>query len=272
MPKTSPYRLLALDLDGTLIRHDLVIAPPIKAALAAVRQQGIQVVVASGRMHRSAAMLARELGLNGPLISYQGAMTRDIDTDETYYHNPIPRDLANQVVAEAVRRNYHIHIYANDEIYTAVMDAESLDYGRLNRHDPLAVGDLIEFMVRENINPTKALIVTDPDSTTRLLGELQAEFGDRLYITRSYPTFTDAVNISSSKGAALSALASRLNIPREQVMAIGDNLNDVPMLEWAGFGAAVANASESAKAAADYVASGEVWEGVVEVLEKFVLI
>ncbi len=268
---TSAYRLLALDLDGTLIRHDLVIAPALKIALAAVQAQGIKIAVATGRMHRSAAMLARELGLSGPLISYQGAMIRDITTDEMYYHNPIPRELANQVVAEAVRRNYHIHIYANDEIYVAEMDAESLEYGRLNRHDPLAVGDLVKFMAREDISPTKALIITDPEATTRLLGEMQAEFGDRLYITRSYPTFTDAVNISSSKGAALSALAQRLDIPREQVMAIGDNHNDVPMLEWAGFGVAVANASETAKAAADYVARREFWEGVIETLEKFVL-
>lgn len=267
----TQYKLVALDLDGTLITDDLIITDEAKAAIRAAVAQGVVVTLATGRMFRSAEMFARELGLEVPLICYQGAMVKHSGTKETIYHQPVALDLARRFVSLAQANDYHVQAYVDDRILVPVMNEPARYYSNLARVPAEVVGDLLGYLDRPERAPTKLVIITGPEQTLTVVNQMQAAFGDTLYVTRSHPRFTEGVNPVCNKGVALLALAQSLDIPREQVLAVGDNLNDLPMLEAAGFSVAVANASPVVKEKAGYVTQGEVAAGVVEALNRFIL-
>ncbi len=271
MTKDNDYKLVALDLDGTLISDDLVISDEVKTAIREAVAQGVVVTLATGRMFSSARQFADELGLSVPLICYQGAMVRHSITEETIYHQPIPYELAREFLTFTQKRGYYTQVYVDDHMYVPSLTEEALYYSGLARVPAQPVGDLMQFIDRPERAPTKLVIVTAEERTLAVLQEMQAAFSDRLYVTRSHPRFTEGVNPACSKGAALAALALALDIPREKVIAIGDNLNDLPMLEWAGLGIGVANAGQAVKETAGYVTHGAISAGVIEALQKFVL-
>jgi Cof subfamily protein (haloacid dehalogenase superfamily) len=265
------YKLLALDLDGTLIDDSLVITEPTKKAIAQAIERGVVVTLATGRMFRSALIFARELNLAAPLICYQGAMVRHSTTGETVFHQSLPFDQARAFIELAQKRNLHVNAYVDDHIYVAEMNEAASYYANLARVPAEVVGNLLNFIDRPEKAPTKLVIVTKEEQTLAVVEEFQATFANSLYVTRSHARFTEAVHPECSKGIALKALAQSLNIPIEQVMAIGDNLNDLPMLETAGLSIAVANAGPVVKATAGYVTQGEVSEGVIEAINRFIL-
>jgi Cof subfamily protein (haloacid dehalogenase superfamily) len=265
------YKLLALDVDGTLVTDTLVITEAAKRAIARAVERGVVVTLATGRMFRSALIFAQELHLSAPLICYQGAMVRHSGTGETIFHQPVPFELARQFIELAQKSNLHVNAYVDDRIYVAEMTDEAKYYSNLARVPAEVVGNLLNFIDRPERAPTKLVIVTDEDKTLEVLNEFEGAFGSSLYVTRSHARFTEAVHPECSKGVALKALAHSLDIPIEQVMAIGDNLNDLPMLEAAGFSVAVANAGPGVKEKANYVAEGAVAEGVVEAINGFIL-
>lgn len=265
------YKLLALDLDGTLITDNLVITEGAKQAIAQAVERGVVVTLATGRMFRSALLFAQELNLDASLICYQGAMVRHCRTGETVFHQPVPFDLARQFIELTQAHRLHVNAYVDDHIYVAEMNDEARYYSNLARVPAEAVGNLLNFIDRPEMAPTKLVIVTDEAKTLGVLHEFQAAFGDALYVTRSHARFTEAVHPQCSKGAALQALARSLDIPMEKVIAIGDNLNDLPLLEAAGLSIAVANASPIVKEKADFVTQGAVAEGVVEAINRFIL-
>lgn len=265
------YKLLALDVDGTLIGEDLVIIKEARQAIAAAQEKGVIVTLVTGRMFKSAVKIARELKLNTPIICYQGAMIRHAVTGETIYHKPIRLDLARQFIEEAQKRNYHINAYVNDHLCVASSTPEGRYYAELARVPLEEVGNLLNFVDSPEKEPTKLVIIVEEDQTLGVLREFQDIFGESLYLTRSHARFAEGVNPECSKGAALAALARSVNVPQEQVIAIGDNLNDLPMLEWAGLSVAVGTAAESVRAKAKYVTQGGIGYGVVETIEKFIL-
>jgi Cof subfamily protein (haloacid dehalogenase superfamily) len=267
----AEYKLLALDLDGTLMGDDLVITEAAKLAIARAVEKGVVVTLATGRMFRSAVQFASELNLSAPLICYQGAMVRHSVTGETIYHLPVPFEPAREFIALARQDGYHVNAYVDDHIYVAEMTEEARYYSDLARVPAEVVGDLLEFIDRPERAPTKLVVVTNEDQTLQVLHKMEATFKGRLYVTRSHARFTEAVNLECSKGAALAALARSLEIPREQVIAIGDNLNDLPMLEYAGLSIAVANSSPTVKEKARYVTQGAIAQGVVEAINQFIL-
>lgn len=264
-------KLLALDLDGTLFQDDLIITKEAKNAIKAAGDKGVVVTLATGRMFRSALPFAQQLGLTAPLICYQGAMVRNPVTNETLFHRPIPLELARQFIGEVQKRHLHVHTYVNDHLYVAAMTEEAQFYSRLAGVEAELVGNLLDFTDRPEREPTKLVITTQPDFALGLVDEFQAIFGEKLYVTRSHARLVEAVNPACSKGVALEALARALDIPQKQVMAVGDNLNDLPMFDYAGVKVAVANAAPGIKEKADYVTQGAVAAGVVEAIERFIL-
>lgn len=260
-------KLIALDLDGTLV-HDATHIP--EANLQAVRramERGVTVAIATGRMHSSAETFVSRLGLEGtPLISYNGAMIRVPGATEPLLHVPIPADLAAEIVQHAVEEWYHLNYFLNDVLYVSCMDHWSWLYHRRTGNFPVLAGDLRRFAGQ---TPTKLLIAAQPEEVPALLAKEQALYGDRLYVTRSMPEYIEFLNPEASKGAALRWLAEHLGLQREQVMAMGDMLNDLPMIEWAGIGVAMPEAEERVRAAADFVPQSAE-EGVAEAIAKFV--
>jgi Cof subfamily protein (haloacid dehalogenase superfamily) len=264
-------KLLAFDLDGTALGHDLVITDELKEVVAEAVARDVMVTIATGRMYRSALQFAKELNLDAPLICYQGAMVREISTGETIYHLPISHDLAREFISLARQREYHVNLYVDDHLYVEQLNDEARYYSELARVPAEAVGDLWEFLDRSERDPTKLVVITDEQRTPQALSDMQQKFGNRLYITRSNPRFTEALNPQCNKGTALASIAHSLGLVSARVMAIGDDHNDLPMLDYAGVSVAVANAGPIVRQRARHVTKGFGTDGVIEAIRHFIL-
>jgi Cof subfamily protein (haloacid dehalogenase superfamily) len=268
---SQPVKLLALDLDGTLISDDLVISPRAKAAIQAAQERGVIVTLATGRMFYSAQGFARELNLTAPLVVEQGALVRDRLSGQTIFHLPVPFEVAREFIAVAQERGLETNVSVNDALWVDAPTEGNVFYSVTSLVPIEKAGNLLELIDRPELAPTKLVIVTQPKDTLKIMSEFQETFAGRLYVSRTHPRLTEAVHPGCNKGVALEALAKSLAIPLSQVMAIGDNLNDLPMFDYAGLGVAVANASDGLKEKAGYVTQGRVAEGVVEAIERFIL-
>jgi Cof subfamily protein (haloacid dehalogenase superfamily) len=266
-------RLIALDLDGTLFSEDLVVSPANRAAIAAAQARGIVVTLATGRMFRATLPHAQALGITAPLICYQGALIRDPVSGATLLHRPVPRETAFDVLAMLTAEGLYPNLYLDDNLYVAEMNPGTEFYARLNGGLPInPVGDITRFLASREDAPTKITVVLPrPGDTDPLVERLRARFGERIYATKSYPIFAEVINPACDKGAALAALAERLGIAREETMAVGDGLNDLPMLAWAGVGVAMGQASPAVRQGATHVTSPLAEDGLAAAIHRFAL-
>lgn len=260
-------RLIAVDLDDTLLEADLTLAEGTVAALKEAAKRGVKVVIATGRMYRSALPFAERLELDGYLITYNGALIRHVD-GQTLWHKPVPAELAKALIAVAEHEGLRLNLYLDDTLVVDGIDERVEYYLRIAQVEPEVVDDLAKAL--ERAEPTKCLFVGDAEQVAEVVPRLQAEFAE-LQIARSKPRFIEVTRRGIRKEVAVAAVAEAYAIPMDEVMAIGDGDNDATMLRTAGIGVAVANASDKAKAAADYVTAAERGAGVCEAIYRYVL-
>lgn len=263
-----PYRLIALDLDGTLLHEDLSISPRVRRTLERATAGGIRVTLASGRGYPSMRRWADELGIVTPLICYQGAVIADPATHRRVYQRPFGFDLVRDVVAFARARDLSLTLYVADEIYVENRRHSRAFYDKWFGLPLHVVDDLMGTLPGE---PDKFLIVGDEDELDALRPAVASTFGDRLQIVRSHRYFLEGLSADASKGRALAWLAGELGVARGETVAIGDSGNDRAMIAWAGLGVAMGNASDEARSAADWIAPGVDEDGVAEAIERFCL-
>jgi len=268
-----PIRLLAIDLDGTLVGGDLVIRPRVAAAVAAAQARGVLVVIATGRMYRSTLRFARALDLRAPLICYQGAYVREMPHGD----HPAPAPLrhvmmAANVARAAIRwsqaRGLDPHINVDDRLVMERGDGSAADYERRSGIDAEFVPDLVA-AVRGPV--TKVLAVGLAGVPERVLAAARAEFAGRAEVTVSHPEYLEFTSPGVTKGQALRWLAGRLRIPLAATMAVGDHYNDLEMLAVAGHGVAMADAPAEVRAAARHVTASVADEGVATAIEALIL-
>jgi Cof subfamily protein (haloacid dehalogenase superfamily) len=252
-----PIRLLAIDLDGTLVNDRLEMDPRDVAAVKAASAAGVTVVLATGRMFKSSLRYAEPLGLRGPIINYQGAIVREIASGEIWHRCELTVPMQERVLELAEPKDWHVNAYVDERVYTA----------RARPYE--VVGPLSKWIRQES---TKMVLVDlDPNDVPARIVELTAWMGDVARVTRSLDWFVEVVNPQVSKARALAIVADRLGVAQADVCAIGDNLNDEDMVRWAGFGVAMGNAPEALKAVAKHV-TGRIGDaGVAQVIERFVI-
>jgi len=260
------YKLLALDLDGTLIGRDLTISTRTKNAISQLMSQGIIVTIATGRMFQSALPFAKELNINVPIICYQGAMVGNPVTGQILSHLPVPLPLAKQVIETVRSEGLHINAYLDDELYVDRVNEEAELYSIISKVEARPVGDLLTFLNRD---PTKLVIIGKPLEIDRITSKLSDKFGPTLYVAKSYDRFCEVAHPDCGKGRALEQIAVKFGIAQSEVVAIGDNPNDVDMVEWAGMGIAMANGTQEVKEIADWVTGSIEEDGVAQAIEKF---
>ncbi|MDQ0285133.1 Cof subfamily protein (haloacid dehalogenase superfamily) [Desulfofundulus luciae] len=265
------YRLLAVDLDDTLLDKDLRISEDNRRALALARRAGVVVTLATGRMYRATLPFARELEIDAPLITYQGALVKHAVTREVVVHRPVPLACAMDIIARVQSRGYHINIYLDDHLYVERHTDESRLYQSISGVQARAVGPLVPFLKEARQDPTKVLVIAREEKLDELATELRPLYGDNLHITKSKPYFLEFSHPQATKGHALAAVAAAYGFKPGEVIAVGDSYNDLEMIEWAGLGVAVANARPQVKARADYVTASNEDGGVARVVEKFIL-
>ena len=266
---SSRYRLVAFDVDGTLVGRDLTISAGVRAAVARMLDAGIAGCLVTGRMYRATLPFARELKFEAPIVCYQGAAVIDPRTDEIVSHVALGNEIVRELVAAAEADGVHLQLYRNDEYYCESRNRFSDLYASLAGAQPVVVPSLREAFAYSDA--TKAVIVADPPDARRYAQMLAQRLGDRAYVTRSLPEFVEVLDPRVDKGAALRLVASRLGVPIEHTAAIGDSWNDAPLLAAAGFGIAMGSAPAELLATADAVVSDLAGDGVAEAIERYVL-
>lgn len=268
-------QLLVLDIDGTIAGVDNQVREPVKQAVQAVQARGIQVAIATGRMYQSALRFHHEIGATLPLMTYQGALVKDPATNTVHRHWTVPRHLASELLdyfeQPEWRAALSVHFYINDQLYVREITSATEEYVSRSTVKPIPVGDLRNTLDTE---PTKVLALTDdPVMINNLLESLRQRYTPaELYLTTSVATFFEATHPKVNKGTAVSYLAEEhLGIRAENVMAIGDNFNDLEMIEYAGIGVAMGNAPSEVQSRADWVAPSVEHDGAAVAIAEFLL-
>ncbi|MCI0476416.1 MAG: Cof-type HAD-IIB family hydrolase [Anaerolineales bacterium] len=261
------YKLIAADLDGTLRVDQQSFTPRLRDAVRRAQARDVRVVIATGRMYRTAAPFARELGMTSAIICDHGATIRDARSGKILFQKTVPLDLAREVI-ERASDDLAVLVCVAEEFYAPRLTANIEKFVSAYRDYLHVVPDLARALPGE---PQKILFINDESVTDSLFVELKIRFGKELQVVQSYPTYVELTHRDVSKGNAVTWLARRWNIAREEVIALGDHDNDRSMIEWAGLGVAMGNAIERVKAIADFIAPSVDEDGAANVIEKFVL-
>jgi Cof subfamily protein (haloacid dehalogenase superfamily) len=217
-------------------------------------------------MFRSVRPYLEQAELRDPVVCYQGAVVADPATGEFLRHIPIERSVALEAIEAVEAAGFHLNCYVDDLLYVARVTPEARAYADFQHLEIRAVGDLRTWL---QADPTKLVAVGDPHALDRLEAELQPIFAGQLYISKSLPFFLEFANPDVSKGSGLDFVAQRVGFTSAETIGFGDGENDVELLEWCGYGVAVANAHERVLEIADFVAPSCNEEGVAQVLETF---
>jgi len=204
--------------------------------------------------------------LHEPAVCYQGAVVVDGD-GRWLLHAPLELGLARDALAAVGAEGYEPNVYVDDELYVARLTEEARAYADFQGLSVHAVGDLAAWLDRD---PTKLVCVGDPDALDGLAVRMREQFAGRLYVTKSLPYFLELATIGVTKASGLAFLAAHEGFTPERTVAFGDGENDIELVEWAGYGVAVANAHDRVKQIADWVCPPASEEGVASVLEALV--
>jgi Cof subfamily protein (haloacid dehalogenase superfamily) len=224
------------------------------------------VVVVTGRMFRSVRRYLEAAALDDPVVCYQGALIADPVTGAFLRHVPIPLAAAHEALDAVIEAGFHINAYVDDELYVAAPTPEAHAYADLNQVQMHVVGDLREWL-REP--PTKLVAVGDPLALDELEAVLKPRFAGKLFVSKSLPHFLEFAHPEVNKGAGLTFIAERLGFTAAETVACGDGENDRELLDWAGFGVAVANAHPDILSRADLVVPDVEHEGVAVLMESY---
>ena len=263
-------RLIATDLDDTLLNAHSDLNPRVLDALRAAMAAGCGISLSSGRMVEAMVPLATRIGVNAPMLLYNGALAWDHRTDEVIFADRLPYETALGIVELAERMGYYMQVYPGRNYYcTEVCDytrpyAASIRVDAIPVHMPMA-----EWMRAHPSDMQKLLLIDTPEGATRAQAAFREAFPHGASFLKSKPHYIEIVPEGVNKGQALMRLAAHLGLGRDEVMAFGDGQNDVAMIEAAGTGVAVANACPEALAAADIVAPSNLEDGVAQVIENF---
>lgn len=265
-----PIRLVAMDMDDTLLRNDLTISERTVEAIQQAQKQGVYVTLATGRMPASVRPYAQQLGLDLPVITYNGAMVQEALSGEVLYRRVIPIKTAQAIVNWLLPQKVLFQVYLEDHVVVEKMNDWSRQYARATRV-PVEEMDLQECLAQEKEGVEKILLFGEPEILKVWEGKIHLKYEGQVRSTKSKPQFLELIHPTVNKGAALSSLAERLGVKQEEVLAVGDSLNDLEMIRYAGVGVAMGNARLEVKEAADVVTATNQEDGVAHVIEKYVL-
>lgn len=257
--------LIALDLDGTLVKGPNGVTPRVRASIRNAQDAGIQITIATGRMYRSARRFAEDLGVTLPIICYQGAMVRHPMTDEIFAHDVVPHGSAVAAIAFARGIDMHVNAYLDDSLYMEADTPEGRFYAASSKVPINFVDDLTAAIAE---GTTKLVFVTDEDQVLKTIDSLEAHLDDDVQVTRSHPRFAEVIGRDVNKGRALRAVAGSAGVPIEATMAIGDNLNDLDLIKAAGIGVAMSDGDPRVVAAADWVTGTYEDDGVAQAIDR----
>lgn len=263
------YKLIVLDLDGTLTNSQKVITPRNRETLIRVQEQGIRLVLASGRPTYGIVPLANELRMNefdGFILSYNGGEIINWETGEMIYENVLPNDVVPVLYESA--RTHHLSILTYDGAEIVTENSKDPYVEKEAFLNKMAVRETNDFLTDITLPVAKCLIVGDADALIPLESELSLRLQGKINVFRSEPYFLELVPQGIDKAQSLAVFLKELEISREEIIAIGDGYNDLSMIKFAGLGIAMGNAQEPVKKAADYITLSNEEDGVAEAIDR----
>jgi Cof subfamily protein (haloacid dehalogenase superfamily) len=266
------YEVLVLDIDGTLTNSKKEVSPKTLDAVIRAQEEGIKVVIASGRPTAGIKKIAKTIKLDeygGYILSYNGAKIINFQTGEVVYNETLPEEMIPSIYEEAVDNNAGIITYeGNDAIAGNGIDKYNEIEARINGIGLREVEDFPNY-VKFPVN--KCLLTGEPEHMAEVEQKMKDRFGNFLNIYRSEPFFVEVMPQNIDKAYSLGKLLKHLDLDRSQMIACGDGFNDLSMIKYAGLGVAMSNAQDVVKEAADYVTLSNDEDGVAKVIDKFML-
>ena len=266
------YRLIVSDFDGTLVRQDGTVSEKnIKVINEYIEAGGI-FAISTGRVPAGILPQARKLGLKGLVSCCQGTIILDIESGKILFDRRLSFETTLAACRKMEEMGLHIHAYDLWEYYSNADDSMLKGYEKITGVKAKLVLNrkLSEFLEEKELRAYKLLAMVEPEDSERTIAELSAANLPDCAVTKSSPFLAEVVNDKCSKGSAVLFLAEHYGIEIEKTVGIGDNYNDMPMIEAAGLGAAVGNAEDALKQRADYICENtNETDAVAEVIEKF---
>lgn len=266
------YKLIAVDLDGTLVRSDQSISQRTLDTLTRMQEMGVKVAVASGRPTFGTAHVADALRLEefgGYVMSYNGGEIYDWGTKTRLHAQTLDKDIIPYLYTCAREHGMSIMTYIGKEVVSEVSDNEYIQYSVMrNRMTMRQVEDFVATVQGAGI--VKCIIVGVPTLLPALETELQAALKGKAGVFRSEPFFLEIVPVGINKAKGLEILLDKIGVKSSELIAFGDGYNDIPMIEFAGMGVAMGNAAEEIKNAADFVTRSNNDDGIVYALKKLI--
>ncbi len=265
-------KILVLDIDGTLTNSQKEISPNTKAGLINIMERGHKIILASGRPTPGMRRYEEELELEkygGYLLSFNGARIVECRSGEIVYQRILPLALLPGFYGFAKRNGCGLVTYLGDEVISAFPPDEYIQLeARINAMPIRQVKNFLSFV---DFDINKCLMTAEPEKAALLEKELQQKYGSVASIYRSEPFFIEIMPKNVDKASSLDKMLETVGMTRENAICCGDGFNDVSMIKYAGIGVAMGNAQPAVKEAADYITATNDEDGLVQVIEKFIL-
>lgn len=264
----NKYKLIAVDIDGTLLNSRSELAPRVKQAVERAVAANVLFVVSTGRPLCGVERLNLAFDADLPVIAYNGAAVIMSRSKKLLLERNLSPALCREAIGLGLERGASVNIWVNDTLYSA-SDTEKNDvYKRISRFEPVLGAD-IDDVVKNGAS--KVLWCDGAEAISGFQDEMRTHFEGRLNCHTSSPSLLEFVDMDASKARAMEKLGELYGIRRSEMIAVGDGHNDLSMLEYAGLGIAMANAPRAVRDRADYITLSNDEDGVAHVIEKFIL-
>ncbi|MBO4401113.1 MAG: HAD family phosphatase [Selenomonadaceae bacterium] len=262
-------KLFVSDIDGTILVSGKKISARNISAIKKMADAGIIVTIATGRMYRAALPIAQELGVDVPIITYNGALIKSTD-GKIIHAQSIPAALVIELTNFFEARGWYLQNYSGDNLFYPVRNEYTELYETAQKISGVETG--WDGLREKTADVYKLLSISaNAEETAARMAAVKAEFGARIDVTKSHPQFTEISCPGVSKASAIKILAQKFGVDRAEVMAIGDSDNDLPMLKAAGISVAMGNGTDEVKRACTYVTANCEDDGFAAAVEKYVL-
>ena len=259
-------KMIATDIDGTILPYQGEFSPRLKSCIKKLDNYGIKVILVTGRMHSSTTPIARQLGLNLPVISYQGGLIKDLNGN-TLYQAELPPNIAKEIIQWGRKNNIHLNLYIDDKLYVE-NDNEIIKYYIQGKFVDYTVCSFDDLEIK-NVNKLLAIDIHDADRVTSWVDILKEKYPD-LYIVKSTPYFCEIGPTNAKKSIGVNFLCKKWGLKKEEVLTIGDQNNDIDLVKCGGIGISMGNGTPELKQIADFVTDTVENDGFVKAVEKFV--
>lgn len=262
--------MIVADCDDTLLNSQGTYTQHFRDTLHKYISSGGKFVIATGRMTVSTLPYCHDLGLTGEVITYQGAVTADISTGKILDLTHITYKDAYELAKYIEQLGLYYHIYDGDDFYVKTSTKASKRYSKFIKVDYKELNyDLSKFIKDNKICPVKMMIITEEDNVMPLINHLEQKFKQRFLFNTSKKWMVEIIPITANKGIAVANLAKKYKIKQEEIICIGDSLNDLSMIEYAGLGVVMENGSNELKQIADIIAPSNDNDGVAYIINKY---